>query len=135
MSQVAVNLAPLDAKYCSFFADPPMPKGLDGVHASDAQPGSLVVVHCDSSAGASESAGGLEFSTNLLVLGRALTSPKPVGWIPSSGRRLPQTGLSRINLTEFVQGARSFTACHARPYPVLGLALAAAALAAEVFDA
>jgi lipoprotein-anchoring transpeptidase ErfK/SrfK len=45
MSHGCVNLSPLDAKYLFFFADPPLPKGWHGVHASDAAPGSLVVVH------------------------------------------------------------------------------------------
>ncbi|HWZ89360.1 MAG TPA: L,D-transpeptidase [Polyangiaceae bacterium] len=45
MSHGCVNLAPLDAKYLFFFADPPLPKGWHGVHASDASPGSRVVVH------------------------------------------------------------------------------------------
>jgi lipoprotein-anchoring transpeptidase ErfK/SrfK len=45
MSHGCVNLAPLDAKYLFFFADPPLPKGWHGVHATDASPGSRVVVH------------------------------------------------------------------------------------------
>lgn len=45
MSHGCVNLAPLDAKYLFFFADPPLPKGWHGVHASDANPGSRVIVH------------------------------------------------------------------------------------------
>jgi lipoprotein-anchoring transpeptidase ErfK/SrfK len=45
MSHGCVNLAPLDAKYLFFFADPPLPKGWHGVHASDAAPGSRVVIH------------------------------------------------------------------------------------------
>jgi hypothetical protein len=45
MSHGCVNLSPLDAKYLFFFADPPLPKGWHGVHASDTAPGSLVVVH------------------------------------------------------------------------------------------
>jgi len=45
MSHGCVNLAPLDAKYLFFFADPPLPKGWHGVHASDASPGSRVIVH------------------------------------------------------------------------------------------
>lgn len=45
MSHGCVNLAPLDAKYLFFFADPPLPKGWHGVHASDAAPGSRVIVH------------------------------------------------------------------------------------------
>jgi len=45
MSHGCVNLSPLDAKYLFFFADPPLPKGWHGVHATDANPGSRVVVH------------------------------------------------------------------------------------------
>jgi len=45
MSHGCVNLAPLDAKYLFFFADPPLPKGWHGVHATDASPGSRVIVH------------------------------------------------------------------------------------------
>ena len=45
MSHGCVNLAPLDAKYLFFFADPPLPKGWHGVHATDANPGSRVIVH------------------------------------------------------------------------------------------
>ena len=45
MSHGCVNLAPLDAKYLFFFADPPLPQGWHGVHATDASPGSRVVVH------------------------------------------------------------------------------------------
>ncbi|HEX3775480.1 MAG TPA: L,D-transpeptidase, partial [Polyangiaceae bacterium] len=45
MSHGCVNLSPLDAKYLFFFADPPLPKGWHGVHASDSAPGSRVVVH------------------------------------------------------------------------------------------
>jgi len=45
MSHGCVNLSPLDAKYLFFFADPPLPKGWHGVHATDAHPGSRVVVH------------------------------------------------------------------------------------------
>jgi L,D-transpeptidase-like protein len=45
MSHGCVNLAPLDAKYLFFFADPPLPKGWHGVHATEASPGSRVVVH------------------------------------------------------------------------------------------
>ncbi|HKO48325.1 MAG TPA: L,D-transpeptidase [Polyangiaceae bacterium] len=45
MSHGCVNLSPLDAKYLFFFADPPLPKGWHGVHATDASPGSRVVVH------------------------------------------------------------------------------------------
>lgn len=45
MSHGCVNLSPLDAKYLFFFADPPLPKGWHGVHATEAHPGSRVVVH------------------------------------------------------------------------------------------
>jgi len=45
MSHGCVNLSPLDAKYLFFFADPPLPKGWHGVHATDTSPGSRVVVH------------------------------------------------------------------------------------------
>jgi hypothetical protein len=45
MSHGCVNLSPLDAKYLFFFADPPLPKGWHGVHASDTAPGSRVIVH------------------------------------------------------------------------------------------
>ncbi len=45
MSHGCVNLSPLDAKYLFFFADPPLPKGWHGVHATDASPGSRIVVH------------------------------------------------------------------------------------------
>jgi lipoprotein-anchoring transpeptidase ErfK/SrfK len=45
MSHGCVNLSPLDAKYLFFFADPPLPKGWHGVRATDAAPGSRVVVH------------------------------------------------------------------------------------------
>ncbi len=45
MSHGCVNLAPLDAKYLFFFADPPLPRGFHGIWASKAQPGSRVVIH------------------------------------------------------------------------------------------
>jgi lipoprotein-anchoring transpeptidase ErfK/SrfK len=45
MSHGCVNLAPLDAKYLFFFADPPIPAGFHGVWSSDAHPGTRVVVH------------------------------------------------------------------------------------------
>jgi lipoprotein-anchoring transpeptidase ErfK/SrfK len=48
MSHGCVNLSPLDAKYLFFFADPPLPKGWHGVRATDASPGSRVVVHLES---------------------------------------------------------------------------------------
>jgi lipoprotein-anchoring transpeptidase ErfK/SrfK len=45
MSHGCVNLSPLDAKYLFFFADPPLPSGWHGVHATDTSPGSRVIVH------------------------------------------------------------------------------------------
>lgn len=45
MSHGCVNLAPLDAKFLFFFADPPLPEGLHGVWSDKARPGSRVVVH------------------------------------------------------------------------------------------
>jgi len=45
MSHGCVNLAPLDAKYLFFFADPPIPAGFHGVWSSDAHPGTRVVIH------------------------------------------------------------------------------------------
>lgn len=45
MSHGCVNLSPLDAKYLFFFADPPLPQGFHGVHASETTPGSRVIVH------------------------------------------------------------------------------------------
>ncbi|HYO97945.1 MAG TPA: L,D-transpeptidase [Polyangiaceae bacterium] len=45
MSHGCVNLAPLDAKYLFFFADPPIPAGFHGVWATDAQPGTRIVIH------------------------------------------------------------------------------------------
>jgi hypothetical protein len=45
MSHGCVNLAPLDAKYLFFFADPPIPVGFHGVWSSDAHPGTRVVIH------------------------------------------------------------------------------------------
>ncbi|MEO6601361.1 MAG: L,D-transpeptidase, partial [Polyangiaceae bacterium] len=44
MSHGCVNLSPLDAKYLFFFADPPLPKGWHGVLATDASPGSRIIV-------------------------------------------------------------------------------------------
>ncbi|MGC4088281.1 MAG: L,D-transpeptidase [Polyangiaceae bacterium] len=45
MSHGCVNLAPLDAKYLFFFADPPIPAGFHGVWSSEAHPGTRVVIH------------------------------------------------------------------------------------------
>ena len=45
MSHGCVNLAPLDAKYLFFFADPPLPRGFHGIWASKQHPGSRVVIH------------------------------------------------------------------------------------------
>ena len=45
MSHGCVNLSPLDAKYLFFFAEPALPPGFHGVHASEASPGSRVIVH------------------------------------------------------------------------------------------
>jgi hypothetical protein len=45
MSHGCVNLAPLDAKYLFFFADPVIPPGFHGVWSSDAHPGTRVVIH------------------------------------------------------------------------------------------
>jgi lipoprotein-anchoring transpeptidase ErfK/SrfK len=45
MSHGCVNLSPLDAKYLFFFADPPIPAGFHGVWATDAQPGTRIVIH------------------------------------------------------------------------------------------
>ena len=45
MSHGCVNLAPLDAKYLFFFADPVIPPGFHGVWATEAQPGTRIVVH------------------------------------------------------------------------------------------
>ena len=45
MSHGCVNLAPLDAKWLFFFADPIVPEGTHGVWSSEASPGSWVVVH------------------------------------------------------------------------------------------
>ena len=45
MSHGCVNLAPLDAKYLFFFADPPIPAGFHGVWSNDAHPGTRVVIH------------------------------------------------------------------------------------------
>jgi hypothetical protein len=45
MSHGCVNLAPLDAKYLFFFAEPALPAGFHGVWASEAHPGTRVVIH------------------------------------------------------------------------------------------
>lgn len=45
MSHGCINLAPLDAKWIFFYADPPVPEGLHGVWSHDESPGSMVVVH------------------------------------------------------------------------------------------
>jgi hypothetical protein len=45
MSHGCVNLAPLDAKWVFFFADPPVPDGWHGAWSSESRPGTRVVVH------------------------------------------------------------------------------------------
>jgi lipoprotein-anchoring transpeptidase ErfK/SrfK len=45
MSHGCVNLAPLDAKWIFYYADPPVPPGFHGTWSSDDNPGSMVVVH------------------------------------------------------------------------------------------
>jgi lipoprotein-anchoring transpeptidase ErfK/SrfK len=45
MSHGCVNLAPLDAKYLFFWADPQIPEGWHGMWSDDAHPGSLIVAH------------------------------------------------------------------------------------------
>lgn len=45
MSHGCVNLAPLDAKWLFFWADPQIPEGWYGIWSNDEQPGSLVVAH------------------------------------------------------------------------------------------
>jgi lipoprotein-anchoring transpeptidase ErfK/SrfK len=45
MSHGCVNLAPLDAKWIFFYADPPVPPGFHGTWSSDDNQGSMVVVH------------------------------------------------------------------------------------------
>lgn len=45
MSHGCVNLAPLDAKWIFFYADPQLPEGLHGNWSSESDPGSMVVVH------------------------------------------------------------------------------------------
>lgn len=45
MSHGCVNLAPLDAKWIFYYADPPVHEGFHGSWATDERPGSMVVVH------------------------------------------------------------------------------------------
>lgn len=45
MSHGCVNLAPLDAKYLFFFADPPIPVGFHGVWSNETHPGTRIVIH------------------------------------------------------------------------------------------
>lgn len=45
MSRGCVNLAPLDAKFLFFWADPQLPEGWYGVWSNDEQRGSLIVAH------------------------------------------------------------------------------------------
>lgn len=45
MSHGCVNLAPLDAKWIFFYADPPLPPGFHGNWSSEDNKGSMVVVH------------------------------------------------------------------------------------------
>lgn len=45
MSHGCVNLAPLDAKWIFFYADPPVPAGFHGTWSSEDNRGSMVVVH------------------------------------------------------------------------------------------
>jgi lipoprotein-anchoring transpeptidase ErfK/SrfK len=45
MSHGCVNLAPLDAKWVFFHADPALPEGFHGNWSSAERPGSMVVVH------------------------------------------------------------------------------------------
>jgi lipoprotein-anchoring transpeptidase ErfK/SrfK len=45
MSHGCVNLAPLDAKYLFFFADPVIPPGFHGVWSNDTHPGTRIVIH------------------------------------------------------------------------------------------
>lgn len=45
MSHGCVNLAPLDAKHLFFLTEPRLPRGWHGVWATDADPGSPVVIH------------------------------------------------------------------------------------------
>jgi lipoprotein-anchoring transpeptidase ErfK/SrfK len=45
MSHGCVNLAPLDAKWIFFYADPRLPPGFHGAWSSEERPGSMVVVH------------------------------------------------------------------------------------------
>jgi len=45
MSHGCVNLAPLDAKWIFFFADPQLPEGLHGNWSTESDKGSMVVIH------------------------------------------------------------------------------------------
>lgn len=45
MSHGCINLAPLDAKWVFFYADPPVPPGFHGTWSSDDNKGSMIVVH------------------------------------------------------------------------------------------
>lgn len=45
MSHGCVNMAPLDAKWVFFYADPPVPTGFHGTWSSDDNKGSMIVVH------------------------------------------------------------------------------------------
>ncbi len=45
MSHGCVNLAPLDAKWIFFYADPQLPQGMHGNWSTDSNLGSMVVVH------------------------------------------------------------------------------------------
>jgi hypothetical protein len=45
MSHGCVNLAPLDAKWIFFYADPQLPQGFHGNWSTEENPGSMVVVH------------------------------------------------------------------------------------------
>jgi hypothetical protein len=45
MSHGCVNMAPLDAKWVFFFAEPRMHGGYAGAWSADKHPGSYVVVH------------------------------------------------------------------------------------------
>lgn len=45
MSHGCINLAPLDAKWLFYYADPPLPEGHHGTWSSKERPGSWVVVH------------------------------------------------------------------------------------------
>lgn len=45
MSHGCVNLAPLDAKWLFFYADPQVPEGIHGNWSNASSPGSMIVVH------------------------------------------------------------------------------------------